>query len=471
MNMRFISKLTRNISVVFLATGFLVACSDDDDTVAPTQPPVGNSIEDFVEDNADYSTLDQALEITGLDETLDQNGTFTVFAPNNDAFSAFLLENGFENLNAIPTETLKRYLLNHVLGSELNSGSITSGYVSTLATKEGTDANLSLLVNTDNGVMLNGFSTVTTADIETDNGIIHAVDKVIPLPTLATFAANDSNLSTLLTALTDENNTTDFVGVAANTATDLTVFAPTNAAFESFLTEAGIGLGDVSGAALDNLLRNHILLNAAVMAADIENGYVKTEATFADTSNKLSLYLNTDNGVMLNGNATVEEADIIAINGVMHKVSAVVDLPKVTTFATADPTFEVLETALTREEDYTFIETLSTPNGTSPAPFTVFAPTNDAFAHLLAELEVNDLNAIDAATLAATLNMHVMAENNITAEDLSNGPLTTLGGAVSIDADAGTITDANGRTSTIIVTDVQAANGVVHAIDKVLLPE
>ena len=58
---------------------------------------------------------DQALEITGLDETLDQNGTFTVFAPNNDAFSAFLLENGFENLNAIPTETLKRYLLNHVL--------------------------------------------------------------------------------------------------------------------------------------------------------------------------------------------------------------------------------------------------------------------------------------------------------------------------------------------------------------------
>ena len=101
----------------------------------------------------------------------------------------------------------------------------------------------------------------------------------------------------------------------------------------------------------------------------------------------------------------------------------------------------------------------------------MFAPTNDAFADLLTELGANDLSDIETATLTATLNTHVIAGANVRAEDLVDGSVTTLGGDIDIDASNASITDANGRVSNIIVVNVQAANGVVHAIDKVLLPQ
>ena len=160
-----------------------------------------------------------------------------------------------------------------------------------------------------------------------------------------------------------------------------------------------------------------------------------------------------------------------AANGVVHIVDAVIALPTVVTFAVADPTFETLVAALTRADQPDFVSVLSTPLGTSPAPFTVFAPTNTAFGDLLVELGISSLDDIDTATLTATLNTHVIAEANIRAEDLVDGTVGTLGDDIVIDATNATITDQNGRVSNIIVVNVQAANGVVHAIDKVLLPQ
>ena len=142
------------------------------------------------------------------------------------------------------------------------------------------------------------------------------------------------------------------------------------------------------------------------------------------------------------------------------------------TFATADPNFSSLVAALTRESSFSYVATLSTANGTDPAPFTVFAPTNDAFTALIAELDaVEALGDIPTATLEAALNTHVVAGANVREADLTDGPVTTLGGEVTIDASTAVITDANGRESTIVVTNVQASNGVIHAIDTVLLPE
>lgn len=158
-------------------------------------------------------------------------------------------------------------------------------------------------------------------------------------------------------------------------------------------------------------------------------------------------------------------------NGVIHAVDAVIGLPTVVTFATADATFSTLVSALTRPDQPDFVAVLSTSAGTAPAPFTVFAPTNDAFADLLTELGETSLDAIGAATLTATLNTHVIAGANVRAEDLTSGDVATLGETITIDATNATITDPNGRVSTIIVTNVQASNGVVHAIDKVILPQ
>lgn len=315
-------KTLLKLSLITVLSLFIVSCSNDDDNT--TTPPTTTTIADFVAANANYSSLGAALERAGLTATLDGETDFTVFAPDNDAFSAFLAANGFGSLEEVPVDLLTNVLLNHVVNGTVESTQLSTGYISTLATYAPT-INLSMYVDLSSGVLLNGGSEVVAADIAVDNGVIHAVDAVIGLPT-------------------------------------------------------------------------------------------------------------------------------------------------VVTFATADPTFATLVAALTRDDQPDFVSVLST-NGAAPAPFTVFAPTNDAFGNLLDELGVSSLADIDGATLTATLNTHVIAEANVRAEDLTDGVVGTLGDDITISAGDATITDPNGRVSNIVATNVQAINGVVHAIDKVILPQ
>ena len=612
-------KRLSQLLTMFFITLFLASCSNDDDGGSPI--PDGVTIADFVASNPDYSSLGAALDAAGLTTVLAGQGEFTVFAPNNAAFTVFLNANGFASLEDVPVDALREILLNHVVDGLNLSSDLTTGYITSLATGTSSSQNLSLFINTASGVEINGVSEVTQADITVDNGVIHAVDAVIGIPNITTqalanpqfsvlvdalIAASDSNINyvdllsgttaspftvfaptndsfiALLTALglsslndipqdllqivlnyhviaganvraedlvnggtaatfQGENLTFDLTGGAKiidatgtpsniivtnvqtnngvvhaidkvllpqeaidivdptiaglammtpdlsilaqalqitgldaalnNRNAEFTVFAPTNASFNTFLNANGFAsINDVPVNALTQVILNHALTGIA-LSSSLSTSYTTTLATFGNTSNNLSLYINTDNGVTLNGVADVIVADVMAANGVVHVVDAVINLPTVVTFAVADPTFSNLVAALTRPDQPDFVSVLSTPNGTSPAPFTVFAPTDAAFGDLLVELGVGGLGDIDGPTLTATLNMHVIAEANVRAEDLVSGVVTTLGGEITIDANNATITDSNGRVSNIIVVNVQAANGVVHAIDKVILPE
>ncbi|MFD2565079.1 fasciclin domain-containing protein [Aquimarina rubra] len=431
----------------------IAACSDDDDT---TFIPPTTTIADLVADNAEYSSLLAALERTDLDVTLNGTGTFTVFAPDNDAFADFL---DGTPLNDVPVATLEQILLNHVLGTTVTSGQLTTGYVNNLATESSTSANLSMYINTSNGVVINGVSTVVQADVAASNGIIHFVDEVIPLPTMLTFVAADSDLSSLATtATTTSGFDTDFAAVLSGADSNLTLLAPDNDAFAA--------LGDISGlsaADLEQILLNHVI-GGINISTGLATGYGNTLATYGDTMNNLSIYINTDGGVSFNGISNVSTADIVASNGVIHKVDAVITLPTVVTFAIADATFSTLVAALTTLTPSTdFAGILSTALGTDPAPFTVFAPTDDAFAAITVPTDENDI--------AAILNYHVVGGANVRSTDLTDGAVTTLNGDVTIDASAPSVTGAgNTSASNIIVVDVQAANGVIHAIDQVLLP-
>lgn len=284
--------------------------------------------------------------------------------------------------------------------------------------------------------------------------------------TIAAFVAANSDYSSLLAALERTNLT-----ATLNGTDNFTVFAPNNAAFSAFLSANGFAsLEDVPVDVLTNVLLNHVVAGT-VESTQLSTGYINTLAVYGSTNSNLSLYVDTTSGVDLNGISTVTAADISATNGVIHAVDAVIALPTVVTFATADPTFGNLVAALTRADQPDYVTILSTSLGTDPAPFTVFAPTNDAFASLLGELGLTDLSEIDGATLTATLNSHVIAGANVRAEDLVDGVVNTLGADITISADNATITDPNGRVSNIVVVNVQAANGVVHAIDKVILPQ
>ena len=449
------------IALIAITLFSTVSCNDDDDNGNIIDNNGNNTIADYVRGNENYSSLLAALEKTGLDATLAGSGSFTVFAPDNAAFDLFL--NGTA-LADVDDAALTQILLNHVLNVERLSTDLVTGYVKNLATEESSSANIDMYIDTTAGVTINGQATVVAADIDTDNGVIHAVDQVIALPTIVTFAATNPNLSNLVDALTAGGSTT-FTDLLSDTTQDFTVFAPINDAFTAFTNPDGNDINQV--------LSNHVIVGSVAVSTALTNSYVTTAAIFNEESDApLSLYINTDSGVRLNGTSNVALADIVASNGVIHVVDTVIDLPKVTTFATADPTFSTLVAALTADPTFGYVAALQTANGTSPAPFTVFAPTNDAFAALLTDLGATELGDIPVPTLAATLELHVVANANVRAEDLAGidgASVTTLGGGqIIIDATTPAIIDPDGGSNEIILTNVQAANGVIHALNRVI---
>ncbi|PVW13401.1 fasciclin domain-containing protein [Marixanthomonas spongiae] len=283
--------------------------------------------------------------------------------------------------------------------------------------------------------------------------------------TTAEYVANNPEYSSLATAMEKTGLTATLNGNA-----ELTLFAPDNEAFAAFLSDNVFNsLDDVPEDLLKQTLLNHVVVGDNE-ADDLTTGYINSEATFSDTDAKLSMYVDTSTGVMLNGVSTVTKADIDTANGVVHAVDAVIALPTVVTFVTADSNFGSLANALTLQGQPDFVSVLSTNLGTDPTPFTVFAPNDKAFSELFIELGITTLNEIDSATLTAALNTHVVAGENYREDNLPEGAVSTLGAEIDINATNNTITDPNGRISSIITTDVQASNGVVHVINKVLLP-
>ncbi|PQB04901.1 fasciclin domain-containing protein [Aureitalea marina] len=429
--------------------------------------------------NPDFSVLVEALvagSTNGVDYVALLSGTegspFTVFAPTNDAFAGLLEALGLDSLDQIPVDLLQTVLNYHVIAaSNVRAGDLSEG--AEVTTFQGED----ILITLDGGpgiIDATGIkANIIATDVQSSNGIVHAIDKVIlpqeaidvVNPTIAGLAMMNADLSILVDAL----GRAGLVDTLNDRNAEFTVFAPTNTAFLAFLDSLGLdSLDDVPVDVLTQVLLNHVLTGTA-LSTDLSTGYVSSLATFGGEDN-LSMYISTADGVRINGVSSVAAADQTAANGVVHVVDAVIGLPTVVTFATADPTFETLVAALTREDQPDFAGILSTPNGTEPAPFTVFAPTNDAFGDLLAELGLGGLGDLDTATLTATLNYHVIGGANVREEDLSSGDVGTLGGNITINAAAATITDPNGRVINIVVTNVQAANGVVHVINRVILP-
>ena len=307
-------------------------------------------------------------------------------------------------------------------------------------------------------MLILGFSSCSDTD---DNNITEDTK------TIAGFVADNASYSILKSALDRTNLTSVFDGTD-----NFTVFAPNNDAFNAFLTANSFAsIDDVPVDALSQILKNHVV-SGTNLSSSLTTGYITTLATEATTSNNINMYVNTTSGVLLNGSTTVVTADVDVTNGVIHAVNSVIAIPTVVTFATADNTFTSLVAALTRENDYTYVATLSTANGTDPAPFTVFAPTDAAFAALLTELSYSSLSDIPTAKLSSVLNTHVVGGANVLSSALTDGmTVNTLGDSFVINTAGPTFTDQNERTGNIIVTDVQAGNGVIHVVDKVILPE
>jgi uncharacterized surface protein with fasciclin (FAS1) repeats len=251
---------------------------------------------------------------------------------------------------------------------------------------------------------------------------------------------------------------------------NLTVFAPTNAAFTTLATQLGFADAAALVAALDQptlakILSYHLLptsKGSTALGASEATAYTFEEAPTA-------LRIATTGGVRITdgalAQASVTQANVPATNGTLHGVDKVLIPPgvlNVVQMASVNPTtFSSLVAAVTSAELAT---TLS-----GPGPFTVFAPTNAAFSALT--------SPPTGAALANVLTYHVVPSQVLSSAIPFGQPVTMVGGGTITLAQGtaptiATITDGAGSTPPANVTavDVRASNGVIHVIDKVLLP-
>lgn len=281
---------------------------------------------------------------------------------------------------------------------------------------------------------------------------------VVENNSIAAIASRASDLSILVSALERADLVTTLDGTGP-----YTVFAPTNAAFTSFLNANGFAnLEAVPVAALKEILLNHVV-SGTNLSTSLTTTYIKTLAKgTASSTNTLSMFVNTTSGVRLNGVSSVLTADIVATNGVIHIVDAVIGLPTVVTHAAANPNFTTLVGLLSGQG---LVPTLA---GTTSSPFTVFAPSNAAFTTFETQ-NPGTLASLTSAQVTSVLTYHVVAGANVLSTGIPTTPITTLEtGTFTI---AGTvITDEANRQTNIVAVDVQASNGVIHVIDNVLLP-
>ena len=261
-------------------------------------------------------------------------------------------------------------------------------------------------------------------------------------------------------------------------SSSLTVFAPTDAAFAALATTLGFPSATAMVAALDGptlakILQYHVLPTKKVAADLVAAGAKSTQSTLYTFEGAAStLALDTSAGVKITdevlNQVTVQTADVAASNGVIHVIDKVLVPPGVLNLvqmAKLNPIFSVLVEAVGAANLAT------TLSGTGP--FTVFAPTNDAFTAALGELGVTKAQLLASPGLAGVLTYHVVAGNvraaNVVALPKPASVTTVQGTAFTVGINLA-ITDGRARVATLLATDVIASNGVIHVIDKVLLP-
>ncbi len=309
--------------------------------------------------------------------------------------------------------------------------------------------------------MRHWFRTLLLASAVAVTAACGSDDDPPPLPNIVETAAADPRFSILVEAVTAAD-----LGATLSGPGPFTVFAPTNDAFASLLIELGISKAQLLAdkALLTSVLTYHTLSGAVDKAAvpagkaitTLQGGIFKIDAIGSNL-------VITDGRNRTSG---ITATDVRASNGVIHVIDRVI-LPanrNLVQTAQALPDFSLLVEAVVAAG---LQDALS-----APGPFTVFAPTNAAFAALLAELGLTKDQVFgDKALLTNVLTYHVLNGRVLKAEVPIGTPVQTLQGqTLTVDASLSVI-DQNGRAARIVATDVLATNGVIHAIDRVILPK
>ncbi|MBK9254696.1 MAG: fasciclin domain-containing protein [Saprospiraceae bacterium] len=403
-----------------------------------------STIIDVVRNSDVHNILELALDSAGVSDILSGYGPFTLFAPTDAAFEA-LPEGTIEALLQDPEGLLSEILAYHVIGgSALSTDLFDSQSIITLAGKP-----IKVTINNE-GIFIND-AKVIIADIVTDNGVVHVIDAVlIPKTTVMDVIDNSPDHFFLSLAI-------DFAGLRTTLNGDgpFTVFAPTDEAIEALPEGLLESLIDDPDGALRELLLNHVT-GGAVGSSELTNGQIITMAG----GQQVTVTINND-GVFIN-NAKVIVADLLADNGIVHVIDAVL-LPEEEKSTVWDIiSNSSVHNTLTVALSLTNLDDALQGDG----PFTVFAPTDEAFDALPA----GTLEALiqNPTLLSSILLYHVTGAQALSGDLVNGQSITTLNGQnvnVTITPDGVFINEAK-----VIIADLVADNGVVHVLDAVLSP-
>ena len=499
-------RLSTALIALLLLTAIPLSVSADETKDIPT-----NATETGI-----HNSLVAALAHAELVDTLSGVGPFTVFAPTDQAFTDAGID--LANFNTDEAnQTLVDILTYHVVSGEVLSSALTDGM--SVETLNGDN----ITIGVGDNVTVND-ATVTLADVVSSNGVIHVIDKVLLPPVdgpgdIPTIASSTGVHDVLVDAIIQAGLLDSLSDVGP-----YTIFAPTDQAF----TDAGIDLADFSGddgiAALGNVLAYHVTMGT-VMSGELSDGQLVTML------NQQQVRVGVTPGGVIVNDASVTQADVVASNGVIHVIDKVLMPPEIvegeicynsvthTIVPGADQAtcegYMYLNNTEMDGQNYTgcyntvthqiaevseavcaaYIWTAAVDIATTAAAtsihtslvaalgvaglvdtlsgddnYTVFAPTDDAFAAAGINLADYDTDE-EISALADILLYHVVA-GEIASTDLADGANAVTaanGDELIVTVAEGTVT-VGAEGATVVLADVPASNGVIHVIDKVIMP-
>ena len=330
--------------------------------------------------NGSFTTLVTALQKAGLDSVLaNEDETFTVFAPTDAAFA--MIDSNLLDGILNDSDALSAILLQHVVqGASVDS--VTAYTLNGMSATTASTATIPVAINSTTDALTFGGANIVMKDIYTSNGVIHVIDMVVvadvelpePFLTVADVATANGSFTTLVAAL----QATGLDAVLDNTATDFTVFAPTDAAF-ALLGQDTIDALLADPETLSNILLYHVVSGAEVLQ-DAAVTLAQSENNKVAMANEQMTALSYVNSSLFVNKSAVSTPNVMADNGVIHVIDQVILPPtmkgmpdmNIAEVVSSDANFSTLLAALTAAD-------LASTFTNEDATFTVFAPTNAAF--------------------------------------------------------------------------------------------
>jgi transforming growth factor-beta-induced protein len=440
----------------------------------------GNTILDIALSDPNFSVLVEAVQFAGFERVLGGKRNLTAFAPTNQAFVDLLDALGltpeelFQESNKRLVQTILAYHLTP--GNRYAEDVVSSKYLKTFAWEY---AYTRIQDGAQIGNSKYGFANITATDIKASNGVVHVLDKVIvprrldfPIanPSILEIAAGNPDFSVLVAAV-------QFAGFEDLLAgkDQLTAFAPTNEAFINLLNDLGLTaeelLDESNKKLVQTILRYHLAPHPYYASTVVTSDKIRTLA-------REYAYVKTENGPQIgndvNGYANIIATDIDASNGVVHVLDKVIipkkiDMrPTILEIAASNPDFSILVKAV----QFAGLESKLA----GKRKLTAFAPTNQAFVDLLDALGISadDLFQESNKGLVRTILLYHLTKGSQFATDVvSAGRLKMKAHEYAyIRTDAGAqIGNSKYGFANIVATDIEASNGVLHVLDKVIVPK